>query len=344
MRKSATATLKDVAEQAEVSIMTASVVLSGKKTNVKVSDQTRQRVEEAARRLEYRPNALARSLRNNRTDTFGFYSGYPYMNVDNSFIHAIISGLMDGCNRNKKELLVYGDHRGQSVESIYARLSDRRVDGLVIWSPPDDPLIARLASSTLPVVSVESVAPSLPSVVVDDVMGTRLLLEHLQARGHRRLMHLTVGHQSTSRLRRHHTALEYAATLGLEMTAHVEEDWLEEWEDGRWINYFDVLLEEWKRTSPDTRPTAMFCWCDYMAYALLRKCLKHGLRVPEDLAIVGFDGFSPPRGFDGVLTTIHAPWNDIAQMAVRLLEARLTGQEVPEETMLPVELVVGKTT
>jgi LacI family transcriptional regulator len=83
------------------------------------------------------------------------------------------------------------------------------------------------------------------------------------------------------------------------------------------------------------------CWNDPSAYDLLAHCHRSGLRVPEDMAVVGFDGAANPIDFRWRLTTIRAPWAEAARLAVTLLMAQLEGEEVPQETVLPVEFVAG---
>src|SRR5262249_8954496 len=111
--------MKDVAERAGVSKMTVSAVLNGTSTHVRVSEPTRQRVLEAARELDYRPNAVARSLRRRQTNIIGVYCGFGYMNARLAFLSEIIGGLQEGCDCHRKDLLLHGVFRGRSVEDIY---------------------------------------------------------------------------------------------------------------------------------------------------------------------------------------------------------------------------------
>src|SRR5207253_2591716 len=93
-----------------------------------------------------------------------------------------------------------------------------------------------------------------------------------------------------------------------------------------------------------SRPSAALCWNDMTAYDLVAHCKRSGVAVPGDLAVVGFDGF--PMPFDGVwrLTSIRAPWPRVAHAAVELLLASLRGEEISQETVLPVEFVLGDST
>ena len=92
------------------------------------------------------------------------------------------------------------------------------------------------------------------------------------------------------------------------------------------------------------RPTAIACWNDQTAYEMLAHCRRHGVRVPEDVAIVGFDGSSTAYENRIALTTIRAPWAEVARAAVLYLDHLLKGESVPQETTLPIEFVHGHTT
>src|SRR5690606_8465258 len=92
------------------------------------------------------------------------------------------------------------------------------------------------------------------------------------------------------------------------------------------------------------RPTAVCCWNDMTAYNIWRECQQHGIRVPEDLAIVGFDGFFCRKCLAPRLTTIGVPWGEIAETASQLLVEQIQGKSVPPETVLPVDLIMGNTT
>lgn len=112
---------------------------------------------------------------------------------------------------------------------------------------------------------------------------------------------------------------------------------------GDWDGRLNDAERELLRQPLRVRPTVAINWVDTYAYSMLDDCAKLGIRVPDDLAIVGFDGvplrFPPAR----TLTTIRAPWKQVAETAVHLLMNLIEGQDVARETVFPVELVVGDT-
>src|SRR5579872_493916 len=156
--------MKDVARRAGVSLMTVSAVINGKAAERRISRDTQARVAEIARLMDYRPNAIARSLRRRFTNVIGLYSGLGYLNAAHPFLAELIGGLQEGCDQHQKDLLLHGTFRGRSVEDIYAELVDGRLDGLIVQAPPEDPLVNQLAASHLPVIAAVDAISSVPSV------------------------------------------------------------------------------------------------------------------------------------------------------------------------------------
>lgn len=326
--------MKDVAERAGVSVMTVSLVLRDSPASARISPETRRRVQEAAREFNYMPNARARALRSGFTNILGLYAGYGFVNVRFPFFTEIVSGLQEGCEQYRKDLLLHGVFHGHTPDDIYMELADGRIDGLVVNMPADDPLAERLADSHFPVVAVADPLPQIPSIVVDDAAGSRLLGEYLHSRGYQRFVYLSSGVRPISTIRRRLAFQETAAAFGLE----VEEQCLssELSPDGSFIR-------ELLSANPAKRPMAIVCWNDNTAYDLLANCHRNGIRIPEDLAIVGFDGCTTPHNRVWELTTVRAPWAEAARTAVAYLNSLLEGKTVPQETILPVEFIQGRT-
>ena len=328
-------TLKDVGHRANVSPALVSAVLRGETDVVRVSEATRARVLETARQMEYRPNALARSLRSRRTNIVGLYSSAGYLDMRLTFFADIVGGLHEACHRHGKDLLLHSGH-GRFVEDIYAELTDGRIDGLVIYAEVSDPLVTRLAGSHLPVVAVVDAVPELPSVVVDEAEGSRLLAEYVIRRGHRRVLYRATEHPRASPTRRQ--AAFYGAGAA-DLRIH-------EWRAQHVADVEGVRRALRWDLPPDQRPTVAVCWNDLSAYDLLGHCRTLGVRVPQDLAVLGFDDIPPPpgAGITRRLTTVRAPWAEVTRTAVKLLVAHVeTGEPVPAETVLPVSLVTGDT-
>ncbi len=329
------ATIKDVAASAGVSSSTVSAVLGHTPSrHVRVSEQTRKRILEAAIQVRYQPNHAARSLRNRRTNVLGVYTAQGYLNPIMPFTLQIIGGLHLGCDEFRKDLLLHRMYRGRSVEEVFLELTGGQIDGLALYTDPGDPLVPLLAASALPVVGIVDALPGLPSAVVDDRGGSAYLAAHLAALGHRRVAYLAGSPLSLSAGRRLEAFQAAAIPLELEVTefhpvgnhVHVtERNW------------------DWLDLPRSQRPTAAACWNDAAAYSLLEQCRRRGLRLPDDLAVVGFDGLVPSQPGLLRLTTMHAPWIGVARAAISLLVRLIDGETVAPETRLPVEFIAGST-
>lgn len=324
------ATLDDIAARAGVSRMAVSVVLNGSRSGTRVSQATRQQIVEIARELNYQPNSVARSLARRATHIFGFYSGFDYFDARNPFVAEMTAGLLDACARCKRDLLLHTVFRGQVISGLYDELLSGKVDGLVVWAPDDDPLIALLRDSRLPVVSVVETLPPFPSVGVAEHSGSYEIGRYLFDHGHRSIIYLTqIG--PPSRRRRLEGMQQAAAETGmaLQVTADLASAEVQE----------ALALPH----SSALRPTAIACWNDMVAYQALSYCRRSGIAVPQEMAIAGFDGIDSAIEPDVRLTTVRAPWAQVASTAVTHLVDLLEGAAVPTETTLPVELIHGQT-
>ena len=335
MGKKTRVTLQDVAELAGVNPVTASVALGrSPQGGTRVSEATRLRIREAARHLNYTPNALARALQGERTHIIGCYAGYEMLDASSPFTAAILHGLQRSCRQNQQDLLLFGSFERDTVDSIFATLMSGKIDGLVVMPTPQSPVMDKLFESPLPVVAVANAHPSLPSVVVDDAAGSAMLAEHLAIKGHTRVWFRCPVGDRASVVQRTEAFARAANKLGMSLIFTVEGP-----------KHEITPEEESVLCLPaDRRPTAAVCWMDISAYVLIEFCQERSIEVPGDLAVTGFDGVPltiPPQR---VLTTIRAPWEEVAAESIEQLLALLAGKEVPDETVFPVTLQAGDTT
>jgi DNA-binding LacI/PurR family transcriptional regulator len=197
-------------------------------------------------------------------------------------------------------------------------------------------LVERLVASHLPVVTVAEEVPGVPFVGIDEQQGGRLLAEHLAAKGYKRVLYRSIEDEflPPTQQERMNAFCEVAKNLGLEVqhSRRSPKDHLPSPQEKK------LLL------SKTERPDVIACWGDVSADGLVAWCQDHGLRIPQDIAITGFDGFPSTFRPSMALTTIRAPWSDVARTAVGVLAARCDGREAPERTLLPVEFVGGATT
>ena len=333
MQKSIAPTLLDVARHAGVNKVTASIVLSGGSGNTRVAETTRQRILASARELQYQPNAVARSLRRRHTHIIGFYMSGS-LDTRNPFLAEIISGLHAGCEEHHRDFLIHGAIRGRAIDDIVAELLNGKVDGLALHVSTDDALVARLAASPLPVIALANPVPALPSVVADEVAGGRLLVEHLALGGRRSLFYIGSPFPLSSAIRRAEAFEVAAQQHGLLLLESRADD-----PESTGL----PAVEEFLALPASRRPSAIACWNDALAYRVVEALRARRIRIPEQVAVVGFDGSRSAIPAAYTLTTVRAPWRQVAQTAVSLLIAQQAGQPPPPETMLPVEFVHGDT-
>ena len=324
-------TAKDIAMELRLSQPTVSRILSGA-PGYRVAEATRTRVEEMARRMGYQPNAVARSLRQGRTHTIGLYTNHDY-DARNEFLGTIIGSLQRGCEQRELDLLLHSARFDTSAKTMFGKLRDGRIDGLILHANADDPLVTLLGESTLPVVTVADKLPDLPAVTCDDADGMLQIMTTLWERGYRRFVFLAPDQPLTSVDRRR--AAFQAEIVRYRVAA----------EDHA---IFSIVGEEAGDRLGDIlafgHRCAAVCWNDRSAYSLLRACQQRQVRVPEDLAVTGFDGFPDNKAPAWKLLTAHCPWESVAAAALDVLISRISdSSESATEICLPISLILGNT-
>lgn len=336
MRIQNRATLGDVAKIAGVSKMAVSVVLNGARSGTRVSEATRERILAAASELDYQVNPIARSLRTRQTGIIGFYSGNHSLEDRSPYIREILLGIRSAADEIGKDLLMFGIFDGKSSSEVFRALSDGRVDGLVIHADADDPVVKMLAGSQFPVVAHTDALGTIPSVVLDDEAGGRMQAKLLHEKGHRRVLVRTSKYPFISVKRRTQAFLDEAAKLG--MTTQVGRGSTHGIDHA--LDADELALFDLERTD---RFTAIAVWDDGCAHVQLGQLAEQGLRIPTDVAVVGYNGVEPDYPLVWDVTSIECRWNEVARTAVRTLQDRIAGRDVPMETRLPVSLRLGAT-
>ena len=325
-------TSKDVAARLGISQPTVSRILNGDK-QYKVSDRTRELIFSTAAEMGYRPNALARSLRNKRTDVIGLYTLPNVLDTRQEFFAYLYGGLQRSCETHHVDILVHKTFVGRDPAEVYGEMVDGRTDGSVVYVNPNSPIVSLLRNSSRPIIAMADALPGIPSVGCEDAMGMTMLMEYLWERGHRNFVYIAPTHQATTVTRRFETYADFLTGKGLppdkRRIIQIDNEHAEP--------ALDELL-----AMPD-RPTAVCCWNDRTAYVFLRDCLARGLTVPDDFAVVGFDGFLDHKLPVLDLVTIRVPWYEMAEKAVDLLIELINGREIATETLVPVEFVPGNT-
>ena len=318
-------TIKDVAEQAGVSIATVSRALNDKGD---VSVQTRQRIREVARSVGYTPDPAARSLVTHKTGLVGVVVG------DNAG-HRDLSLLFFG-----KVLAAISRRLAQSsFDPLLLQPSDagpeHRFDAAVlIGVDNDDPLVADLVSRGVPLVGVDvRCAGRAAYVGSDHAEGVRLALAHLHALCHRRIAHVAGAANTVAGSERLEAFRNEAPSLGLELS----EELLRHGDFSSASGYRETCA----LLALARRPTAIVAASDLMALAALQAIRDAGLQPGRDVAVVGFDDLEAAALAHPPLTTIRQDRQELGTLAaVRAIELIEDPDATPRATVLPVELVV----
>jgi LacI family transcriptional regulator len=325
-------TLKDVARAVGISEATASVVLNGSKSGTRVSAARRQAVVEAAARIGYRPNSVARALQAGRNHRIGIYSGRAEFDARNLFFAELLGGMCTAARALGSNVVLHtsGDDPGQLLELV----SSAALDGLLVHASHDDPIVPLLGELRAPAVAIADKVAGLHSVGVDDALGGVLQAEHLARKGHRHVLYKQVRYLPQSAFDRMEAFLRTAKSLGMRVTVRYEERFEEPFDAS------DVALVR----SGEGRPTAVVAWHDRSAELACIRLRDEGIDIPGEVAVVGFDGFRSYYSSLFNLTTVRAPWHQVGQVATEHLARLTSGEAVPLLTTLPVELLQGDTT
>lgn len=328
--------MRDVADLAGVSLNVVSRVCRPDDKEY-VSTGARERVLAAIEQLGYYPDSRARSLRSLRAQTIGFFSAYGWLYVEEEFARAIFEGLQTGCGEADQDLLLFHGVDIRSIREAVRELVDAKVDG-VVYLPKhgDTELTEALLQTRKPIVRIGEPYPRMPAVVAEDRDGARRLARHLYLRGHRHVVFRKPSFRLESATRRYEGFCEAAEELGMAVTTTVTDSPTEALSAPE-----QALLRRFRAEGI----TAVACWRDGAAAEVLVFCRKHRIHVPEDLAVVGFDGLTPENcPADLRLTTVVIDWQRIAETAVARLLDLVEGKPVPDEIVQPCSVYVGNTT
>lgn len=323
-------TLKDVARRARVSVSTAARALGGYGY---VSPETRERVLRAARALDYRPNALARSMIKGQTHTLGVVVS----DSSNPFFAAVVRGIEDAALPHGYGIFLCNADEDPAKEAMYLdMLRQKRVDGVIV-SPSDasSGALPGLLAAGVPVAQVDRRVPGLAAdaVVTDNRKGVHAAVQHLVRLGHRHIAliggpsRLYTGRERTRAFREalRRAGLPVIRSWLLEGTFKVDSGY----------ELAGRLLD----CSP--RPTAVFVANNLMTVGTLLRFKEAGVRIPEDLAVVGFDDMDWAPILTPPLTAVAQPTYELGKVAATLLLERLQNPSLPPRlVVLPPRLVV----
>jgi LacI family transcriptional regulator len=325
--------IQDVAKRAGVAPITVSRVVNN---SGYVSKETRQRVEAAIRELDYIPNALGPSLRSKRTMTLGLILA----DLTNPFWMMVARGVEDTAYKVGYHV-IFGnmDESPQKQDEYVSLLLQRQVDGFLLLPVVESHSLVTLQKRRVPFVTLDMriLDATIDSVRGDSIGGAYRLTRHLLELGHRRIA-IVSGPQS------HSTAYDRVAGFLQAM----DEAGLRDAAQVYWGEY--KQQSGYERTQQllqtDPRPTAIFAANNFLAIGAMRALLAASLRVPEEMSVVAFDDLPDAITIDPFLTVASQPAYEMGQRATELLLSRLAGEgpEGPQEIVLPVEIIIRKST
>ncbi|WP_019533365.1 LacI family DNA-binding transcriptional regulator [Paenibacillus ginsengihumi] len=327
-------TLKDIARIAGVSTATASLALSG---DPRVNVKTRQTVEEVARRLQYVPNEIGRSLRAKKTETIALiFPNTPHNAFTHPYFVQLLEGISEVLVQHSFHLLVSTSHNETDESAAYDKiLRNRRADGIILWPASiKDRNISKIVESGFPIVYLGKWHhDEIFTVERNEQGGARLAVEHLLKLGRNRIAHISgpLDFQvSIDRLEGYRQALADRKLI-YDPALVVESDFTLE----------GGAAAVRKLAEHGVAYDAMFAANDLMAIGAMRELQAAGRSVPRDVAIVGCDNIEMASLMTPTLTTISHPLRLIGNLAAEKLIAVLNRQEVDEmRTVVPTQLIV----
>jgi LacI family transcriptional regulator len=331
------ATIKEIAERANVSIGTVSNAVSGKRH---VSAPLKDRILAAIRELDYHPNHVARSLKVKQTNMLGMV----IPDITNPFFPEVMRGAEDAA-RERKYLLVTAntDERMEREQNVVSVLRSHRVDGFLIAAAPGQGAMDHLqnaAETGTAIVFLDRATPGfgLDSVTIDNIKGAQDCVRHLIRLGHQDIaiitgcLKLEIGRE---RLKGYEVALKEAG-MKVRRSLILEGDFREE--SGYRLGK-EVLLRQ-------HRPTALFVCNGVMTLGVLQALDEIGVRCPQDVALATFDDLPFGRAFHPRLTCVAQPTYELGYKGATLLIDRIEGKLAggPIELQLPSELRIREST
>jgi LacI family transcriptional regulator len=338
-RRARRATHRDVARQAGVSPAVVSYVINGGPRTT--APATRERVLRAIKELDYHPNMMARGLRVQRTQTVGFIDcDFAPLDVYVSpYSAAILTGLTAELSLREYHLLISPVQVGQDLRQLERMLRSGRLDGLVVRLVEDSSatveLLTMISTTGIPCICIERpVEPrfGFGSVLVDDDAGAFAATSYLVERGHRRIAHLAGDSRYASAASReagYRRALEVHG-LPCDEALVACRSWTPLAVDAA-LSSLDALADP---------PTAIFAASDSLAFRAVELARAAGRRIPDDLAVVGFDDIPLAQEMVPPLTTVQIPLREVGHLAARRVLGLIDqDQEAAASEVLPVKLV-----
>jgi LacI family transcriptional regulator, galactose operon repressor len=333
-------TMKTVAAEAGVSRATVSYVLNGRhhEKGLNINPETVTKVETAASDLGYRRNELARSVRTGKTNVFGFIG-----TMETSYTMDIINGIAKSCAASNYLLKFFPLDEERTIENIAKQCIEQRLSGVICRSLTEhelDVLHQELQNFDIPIVLVDSSFSHnwCSRVISDDINGGKIAVEHLLELGHQKIANISNSLDNGFSFMRNNGYRRALSSAGIvkndKLTCIVpQKSKLTE----SFITTIQQLLTE-------QQPTAIFCNSDPIAMKVIQVVTSMGLKIPEDISVIGYAGLNYSELATPPLTTVKQPFINMGKKAAKLLINEINHKVSIQEIKLPVELIVREST
>lgn len=326
------ATIRDVAKRAGVSVATVSRLVNG---TGKVREKTAERVKKAIHDLNFRPNALGRSLSTSQTQSIGIV----IPSLSNPVFAEAVAGInAEARSRGYTLMFTSTDYDKEEENRAVSSLLDYQVDGLILTvaDPDNSPVLDRLDKAGIPYVLIynQCTAKKRPTVTIDNVAAGREAADALVRLGHVRAGMISGRFSASDRAAaRREGFLQSMREKGCPEPLILEVDYTD-------LNVQNHLADIFNKQ--DEAPTGLFCSNDLLAISVIGALRQLGFQVPDDISVIGFDGITVGTHLHPTLATVVQPSREMGQAATRLLLDRLSGQDTPSTVILPHKLNLGE--
>ena len=326
-------TIYDVSRLSGVSTATISRAFSNPEL---VRESTRQKVFEAAEVLHYYPNAIARAMARQRTDKIAFLICKKDATILDEFYAGICEGIMRETNKSVHQLVI---STAADWGAMPSTAQNKQVEGVILGGNAPADMVTDFQSRNIAVVLVNNriAGMELPCVVSDEYEGVRLAVEHLISRGHRNIAMIA------GRFSPYIVGERYSAFLSVTREHGIRVD-------AQHVKMCDAAVESAAQAAMELlrrkdRPTAVFGANDVIAGGVMKAARRLGMRIPEDVSVVGFDDSSVCTMLEPELTSVHINCRRMGELSVERLQALLSGKgECQMTTVVPTELRVRGST
>jgi DNA-binding LacI/PurR family transcriptional regulator len=317
--KSAAVTMRDVANSSGFSPATVSIVLNNAPLARYIAPATKKKIEEAARKLGYRPNAMARFLRSKRTNSVGVM----FFDITDPFCTPILRGIENSLYQ-ASYVPIFADAHNQRnrFERYLEMLLDRHVEALIVvanWLFVDIHLLADFSKRNIPAATIgwEMPGDNVSSVIVDNEAGGRLALEHLYKLGHRKIAFIRGPKTLIDSGPRWKGIQKFAHSAGLEIDQTLAMQLPEAFDPNSGFEGGFRLTEELLQRRK--KFTAILAFDDLTALGAIRALTKAGMKVPEQCSVVGFDDVALSALAAPSITTVRQPLEAMGELAVNII-------------------------